>query len=78
MPDVANTILRTIEDDPTIKALGVNVQLKKAGGLFSRKQNIHITGTIDSESTQKRILEIAQRWAGTNYEIVNELSIKQS
>ena len=77
MGDVARTIQSTIEDDPFINAPSVNVEVKKGKGLFNRRKVIHINGTVHSEEAKKRANDVAKKWAGDTYDLVNELKVKE-
>ncbi len=77
MADIVKTIQSTIEDDPFIKSPAVNVELKKGKGFFNRKKVVHLSGTVRSEDAKKRAEDVAKKWAGTNYDVVNELNVKE-
>ncbi len=75
MPDIVQTILSNIEDDPTLKVRKLDVRLVKGKGLFNRRKVVQVTGEVDSEQSKTKVIQIAQRWAGDNYDVVNKISV---
>ncbi len=75
MPDIVQTIVSNIEDDPTLKVRKLDVRLVKAGGLFNRRKSIQVTAEVDSEQAKTKVIQIAQRWAGDNFDVVNNVTV---
>ena len=78
MPDVVQTILSNIEDDPIIKVKRLDVRIIRGKGLFNRRKIIEIRGTADTDKTKGKIGEIAARWGGENFDIANEITVQSS
>ena len=75
MERVIEMILRDIEDDNSINARGVNVELS-GQGFLKRRKSVRLIGTVDSEMQRQKIKHIAEHHAGDQYAVLDELSIK--
>ena len=75
MERVVEMILRDIEDDHTINAHGVNVELSQKG-LLKRRKSVRLIGSVDSEMQRQKVRRIAEHHAGDQYEIQDELTVK--
>jgi hypothetical protein len=75
MSDVINTIRRDVDDDSSIHANGINIQVETKG-FFPRRKFIHITGSVDKESDKNKVMQIVNHHAGDNFNVVNDLMIK--
>ncbi len=75
MSDVINTIRRDVDDDSSIHANGINIQVETKGFL-PRRKFIHITGAVERESDKNKVMQIVNHHAGDNFNIVNDLMIK--
>jgi hypothetical protein len=76
MSDVIDMIQRDIQDDDSIKSHDIMLEAK-AKGFIRRRRFIRIHGTIDSQLAKDKASRIAERHAGDNFDIVNELVIKE-
>jgi len=77
MERVIEMVLRDIEDDNSINARGVNVELS-GQGFLKRRKSIHLIGSVDSEMQRQKVKRIAEHHAGDQYAVLDELSIKAS
>ena len=75
MSDIINTIRRDIEDDFTINASELNLEVEKKG-FIPRRKIIHILGAVENETSKSKIEQICTHHAGDNYTIVNDLLIR--
>ncbi len=75
MERVIKMILRDIEDDNSINARGVNVELS-GQGLLKRRKSVRLIGSVDSEMQRQKIKRIAVHHAGNQYTVLDELSVK--
>ena len=75
MSDIQNLILRDIEDDPTITAKGITVEIQSKGFLKKTK-TVHLVGSVNSETEKKKAIQIAVHFAGDNYDVIDDLTVK--
>ncbi len=76
MSDVIDMIQRDIEDDDSIKSHDIMLETK-AQGFIRRRKFIRIHGSTDSQLAKDKVTRIAERHAGDNFGIVNELAVKE-
>ena len=76
MSDVIDMIQRDIEDDDSIKSHDIMLETK-AQGFIRKRKFIHIHGSTDSQLAKDKVTRIAKRHAGDNFNIVNELAVKE-
>jgi hypothetical protein len=76
MSDVISMIRRDITDDDSIKSRDIILEAK-AKGLVKRRRFIRIHGSVNSQLAKDKVTRIAEHHAGDNYDIVNELSVKE-
>ncbi len=76
MSDVINMIQRDIQDDGSIKSHDIMLEAK-AKGLIKRRKFIRIHGSADSQLSIDKVTRIAEHHAGDNYDIINELVVKE-
>ena len=77
MKTVLELIMRGIEDDSSINARGVKVELVSRGVLKMRK-SVRLFGTVDSESQRQKVKRIAEHHTGDQYDVLDELTVKES
>lgn len=75
MSELQSIIMRDIEDDVTISAKDISVQIESKGFLKKRRL-VRLVGTVSSEVEKKKAGQIAVHHAGDAYDVVNELTIK--
>jgi hypothetical protein len=76
MSDVIDMIRRDIQDDASIKSHDILLETK-AKGLVRRRKFIRIHGATDSQLAKDKVTRIAEHHAGDNFDIVNELIVKE-
>ena len=75
LEQATNEIKRMIDDDPTISdRRHILVVPRKRGALFFKKEEIHLTGTVQSEVDKRKAEEIA-RHSAAGREILNEIDV---
>jgi hypothetical protein len=75
MSDLPNSVMRIIENDPTIDSTNVAIEMKTSGFLKKRKI-IHLVGSVKSEIEKKKTAQAVVHFAGDNYDVVNDLIVK--
>jgi DNA polymerase III delta subunit len=75
MSDVTQAIMREIESDPTINATDILLDLESKG-LFKKRKTLHIRGAVHSVDQKGKVVQIAQRHAGDECEVVDHLVVK--
>ena len=76
MSDVIDMIRRDIEDDDSIKSHDILLEAK-AKGFIRRRKFIRIHGATNSQLAKDKATQIAQHHAGDNFDIINELIVKE-
>lgn len=76
MSDVISMIQRDIEDDFTIKSHDILLEAK-AKGFIRRRKFIRIHGSTDSQLAKDKATRIAEHHAGDNFDVINELIVKE-
>jgi len=76
MKTVSELIMRYIEEDNSINARGVNVELVSRGFL-KRRKSVRLFGTVDSESQRQKVKRIVEHHTGDQYDILDELTVKE-
>ncbi|MCK4516297.1 MAG: hypothetical protein KAU31_13630 [Spirochaetaceae bacterium] len=77
MSDIDIVIRREIEDDPSVQAKALTVEVRRKG-LFPRRFYVHVGGTVQTEQERGRIDQIAHHHAGDVYRVVNEVELKET
>jgi osmotically-inducible protein OsmY len=75
MSDLPSMVMRVIETDPTIDSTDVVIEVKTTGFLKKRKI-IYLTGSVKSETEKKKATQVVAHFAGDNYDVVNDLTVK--
>ena len=75
MPSVEQVIVDNVRNEPSLEKSNVGAEIK-GGGLLRRRKAVRLFGTVHTEQAKKKIEEIAQRAAGDNYDIIDEIVIK--
>ena len=75
MQDIERYIRDDVESDPSIDSRGLVIEVNKKG-LFKKRSRLCISGAVGNESSKKKILSIAEKQAGDNYDIVDTLTVK--
>lgn len=75
MADIQNMIMRDIEDDPTITAKGITVEIQSRGFLKKTK-TVRLVGSVNTEAEKKKAKQIAVHFAGDNYDVIDDLTVK--
>jgi hypothetical protein len=71
----ADEIKRIINDDPTIQEPDhILVYAEKKGFLFFKKEEIHLDGTVHSETDRKKAEELARHYSGGRA-LVNKIEV---
>ena len=76
METVLQLIMRGIEDDNSINARRVKIELVSRG-VLKRRKSVRLFGTVDSESQRQKVKRIAEHHAGDQYDIIDELTVKE-
>ncbi len=76
MKTVSELIMRNIEEDNSINARGVKVELVSRG-VLKRRKSVRLFGTVDSESQKQKVKRIAEHYKGDQYDIIDELTVKE-
>jgi hypothetical protein len=72
MKDIERFIMADLENEPLVDAAKLGVEVRKAKGLFNRRQVLHIFGSVHSEEAKQKALRIVERQAGDVYDVVSE------
>ncbi|MBN2444959.1 MAG: hypothetical protein JXJ04_26630 [Spirochaetales bacterium] len=75
MPKVSEIILREIEEDPSIKSVGIVVTEKKSG-ILKKQQQLHLSGTVKSKLEKNIIMKIIKKHTTDESNIIDELEIE--
>lgn len=75
MKTIVELILRDIEDDISINAHRVNVELSGKGFLKAKK-SVRLFGSVDSKMDKEKVKRIADHHAGDQYQVLDELAVK--
>lgn len=75
MKTIVELILRDIEDDVSINANRVNVELSGRGFLKTKK-SVRLFGSVDSKMDKEKVKRIADHHAGDQYQVLDELTVK--
>ncbi len=75
MDRVVELILRDIEDDNSINAHGVNVELS-GKGFLKKKKSVRLLGSVNSKIEKEKVKRIAEHHAGDQYQVLDELTVK--
>lgn len=75
MKTIVELILRDIEDDVSINANRVNVELSGRGFLKTKK-SVRLFGSVDSKMDKEKVKRIADHHAGDQYQVLDELAVK--
>lgn len=70
-----SVLLDELQSDPSIDAHGLSIRLKPRG-LLRRKKAIEISGTVSSEEVKEKVTNIAEKYAGNLYVIINDLIVQ--
>jgi osmotically-inducible protein OsmY len=76
MSDLQRMITRDLEDDVTLNAKDINVDIV-AQGFLKKQRFIRLFGSVRSEVEKRKAEQIAAHHAGDVYRVLNELAIKQ-
>lgn len=76
MADVADMIVRDVQDDASIKVRGLAVEVSSKG-LFSRRKTLVVRGTVTNRHDRDRIESIANHHAGDLYTIENQVEVRE-
>jgi hypothetical protein len=78
MKDIERFIMADLENEPLVDAAKIGVEIRKAKGLFNRRQILHIFGTVASEDARKKAVQIVEKQAGDMYDVSSdELKVKR-
>jgi len=75
METIVELILRDIEDDISINAHRVNVELSGKGFLKTKK-SVRLFGSVDSKMDKEKVKRSAEHHAGAQYQVLDELTVK--
>jgi GTP cyclohydrolase II len=75
MDRIVEMILRDIEDDASINGRGVNIELS-GKGLLKRRKSLRLLGSVESEAERQKIRRIAERHAGAQAQVLDEIEVK--
>ena len=75
MDRIVELILRDIEDDTSINARGVKVELS-GKGFLKKKKSVRLFGSVDSQTEKEKVKRIAEHHAGDQYQVLDELAIR--
>jgi osmotically-inducible protein OsmY len=75
MDRVVELILRDIEDDNSINAHRVNVELS-GKGFLKKKKSVRLFGSVNSKVEKEKVRRIAEHHGGDQYQVLDELTIK--
>jgi hypothetical protein len=75
MKTIVELILRDIEDDVSINANRVNVELSGRGFLKTKK-SVRLFGSVDSKMDKEKVKRIADHHAGDQHQVLDELTVK--
>lgn len=75
MSDIQSMIMRDIEQDPTITAKGITVEIQSKGFLKKAK-TVRLVGSANSEAEKKKAKQIAVHFAGDNYDVIDDITVK--
>ncbi len=74
MTNLIDKIMSEIESDPRIDAREISLDIRSKG-LLRRKRTLNVIGMVESKDERDKVLEIARRQAGTDYEITDNLVV---
>lgn len=72
MKDIERFIMADLENEPMVDAAKLGVEVRKAKGLFNRRQVLHIFGSVHSEEAKQKALRIVEKQAGDMYDVNSE------
>ena len=75
MADIIKTIMADIEADPTINSMDICLD-ESSKGVLKKRKRLNVYGKVKSAAEKDKILRTVRNHAGSNYEIVDKLSIK--
>ncbi len=76
MPEIEHVVLDHIQNEPALSHDSIGVEVK-AGGLFHRRKTLHLYGSVHSKAEKERAERIAEKEGGDNYDIVNDITVKE-
>ncbi len=76
MAEITSMIMREIEQDGSIAARGIKLEVVSKG-LFRRRKTLRLFGSVGSEREKVKAARIAQHHAGDQYDLVNDLEVKE-
>jgi len=74
MSEIQHVIMRDLEDDVTISAKDVVVEIQK--GLLKKRKALRLHGSVHSEAEKRKVLQIVAHHAGDSFDVKDELEIK--
>jgi hypothetical protein len=72
MKDIERFIMADLENEPLVDAAKIGVEVRKAKGLFNRRQVVHIFGSVASEDGRQKAVKIVERQVGDLYDVSAE------
>ncbi|MFW6312719.1 MAG: hypothetical protein ACOC2N_02415 [Spirochaetota bacterium] len=77
MADIVEMIRRDIEDDVSIEARGLIVDIDRKGVLV-KHDIVRVSGSVSSEQERDKIREIVDHHAGSTYKVDFNVSVKEA
>lgn len=74
MAEIERTIMRELEDDGTIVAKDVGVEV--VGGVFRKRKTLRLYGTVRSEAEKRKVAQVAAHHAGDRFDLKDDLAVK--
>ncbi len=74
MADVSETILSDLSGQ-NIDTSHLGVEIRRAKGLFNRRQLLDVFGAVRSESEKQAVLRVATRHAGDDYDVEDNVVV---
>ena len=74
MADLSETILSDLSGQ-NIDTSHLGVEVRRAKGLFNRRQLLDVFGAVRSETEKRAVLRVATRHAGDDYEVEDNVVV---